>query len=53
MTRFPSVQHEQNQTKMSADLFLIAGIMCFGLTVVGVAMTMQEFRNANATNHGC
>jgi len=38
---------------MNTDLLLMAGMMCFGLTVVGVVMTMQEFRNAAVNNHGC
>ena len=38
---------------MGPDLFLAAGVICFGLTVVGVTMKMQEFRKTNRANQGC
>jgi hypothetical protein len=31
---------------MSNAMLLVAGMFCFSLTVLGMAMTMQEFRNA-------
>jgi len=38
---------------MSTELFLAVAIVSFGLTVVGMAMTMQEFRNAEVTDRRC
>ena len=37
---------------MDTDVLLVTGIIGFGLTFFGVAMTMQELRYAAATNHG-
>ena len=37
---------------MDTDFLLVAGIIGFGLTFFGVAMTMQELRYAAVTNHG-
>ncbi len=34
---------------MSNVMLLVAGMFCFSLTVLGMAMTVQEFRHAEKT----
>jgi len=38
---------------MSTDLLLTTGLICFGLTVAGMAMTILEFRNAEVAKQEC
>jgi hypothetical protein len=38
---------------MSMEIFLTAGLICFGLAVVGMGMSVRILRNAEVTSNKC